>query len=147
MFYKVIYNRKVIDVLDNLLYLKYKPKHNRMVLCGENDAQAIISSDGNRIWHVKGWYNVPTGEYDTVTLEKIDRYEYEKLKSLDCGTKEDIMDEFTRLLISGDPSLLIASLKRLYSRQEINENMVIRVCNEYKIAEEYIQEILNAKVG
>lgn len=30
MFYKVIKNGKVIDVLDKLVYLKYQPKYDRM---------------------------------------------------------------------------------------------------------------------
>ena len=51
MYYKVLKNNKVIDVLDKLVFLKYQPKHKIMVLCDENDAQAILSSDKNTIWH------------------------------------------------------------------------------------------------
>ena len=47
MYYKVIKNNKVIDVLDNLIYLKWEPKHKIMVLSDENEAQAILSSDKN----------------------------------------------------------------------------------------------------
>lgn len=136
MFYKVIYNDKVIDALDNLVYLKYKPKHNRMVLCKEHEAQATISSDGKRIWHVYGWYEVPVEGYDTVAIKEIDEYEYKRLKALECGTKEDIIDEFTRLLIAGDSSLLLDSLERLYLRQEIDEIAVTRLCEQYDVAED-----------
>lgn len=51
MFYKVMYNGRVIDVLDHLTYVKYQPKHKVMVLCTVDDAQGFISSDGNTIWH------------------------------------------------------------------------------------------------
>lgn len=34
MFYKVIKNDRVIDVLENLSYVKYQKKHNMMISCG-----------------------------------------------------------------------------------------------------------------
>ena len=45
MYYKVLKNNKVIDVLDSLTYLKWLPKRKMMVLSDENEAQAILSSD------------------------------------------------------------------------------------------------------
>ena len=41
-----------------------------MVLTGIDDAQAILSSDQNNIWHEKTLYNVPieAGFYDSVEL-------------------------------------------------------------------------------
>lgn len=142
MFYKVVYDDKIIDVLDNLVYLKYQPKHNRMVLCKEDDAQATISSDGNHIWHVYGWYNIPAEGYETVRLKQIDEYEYRRLKVLNLGNTDDIIDEFTRSLINHDTSLLSDSLRRLYSRREIDENSVIKLCDDYDIAEDERLSIL-----
>lgn len=92
MFYKVIFNGRVIDVLDKLIYLKWQEKHKIMVLCDENSAQAILSSDGDKIWHEETLYNVPVKGYDTVRIEKIDQYEYEKLKALNGKTEEEIFD-------------------------------------------------------
>lgn len=142
MFYKVVYNGKVIDVLDNLVRLKYQEKHDRMVLCGEDGAQATISSDGNYIWHVEGWYDIPVDRYETVSLHAIDEFEYNRLKALELGTKEDVMDEFVRLLIVGDSSLLVDSMKRLYSRQEIDKDAVIKFCNILGVAEDDKSSIL-----
>ena len=59
MYYKVIKDGKVIDVLDHLSFVKYQEKHEIMVSCEEKEAQGIISSDGEYIWHVKGLYNIP----------------------------------------------------------------------------------------
>lgn len=73
MYYKVIYNGRVIDVLDKLIYLKWQEKHKVMVLCDENSAQAILSSDGDTIWHEDTLYKIPVDGYETVTLEKIDK--------------------------------------------------------------------------
>lgn len=99
MYYKVIKNNRIIDVLSHLIYLKYQPKHGIMILCPEDDAQAILSSDGNSIWHIPELYNIPIKGYDTVELVEIDLYEYEELKRLNCKTREEILDQYTKELI------------------------------------------------
>lgn len=93
MYYKVIYNGRVIDVLDKLIYLKWQEKHKVMVLCDENSAQAILSSDGDTIWHEDTLYNVPVDGFDTVHIEEIDEYEYKNLKALNGKTPEEIFDQ------------------------------------------------------
>ena len=99
MFYKVIYNNKVIDALDRLIFLKYQKKYNRMILCEEREAQAIMSSDGKHIWHEKTLYDIPVDGYDTVELVEIDKYEYEELKRPEVKSPEDIIDEYNLLLL------------------------------------------------
>lgn len=99
MYYKVIKNDKVIDVLDKLIYLKYQPKHKIMILTDENDAQAILSSDGNIIWHERSLYKVPVSGYDEVDIEPIDEYEYKQLKALNMKSPEAIIDEYNLLLL------------------------------------------------
>lgn len=99
MYYKVVKNNKVIDVLDNLIYLKWEPKHKIMVLTDENDAQAILSSDKNTIWHEKTLYNVPVSGYDEVEILPIDQYEYRQLKVLNMKSPEQILDEYNLLLL------------------------------------------------
>ena len=99
MYYKVIKDNKVIDVLDNLTYLKWEPKHKIMVLTDENDAQAILSSDKNTIWHEKTLYNVPVSGYDEVEILPIDQYEYRQLKVLNMKSPEQILDEYNLLLL------------------------------------------------
>lgn len=92
MYYKVIKNNKVIDVLDNLIYLKWQPKHKTMILTDENDAQAILSSDNNTIWHEETLYRIPVSGYDTVRVEPIDEFEYKQLSMLNLKTPEEIAD-------------------------------------------------------
>ena len=101
MYYKVIKNNKVIDVLDHLTFVKYHKKNNMMIACAKSEAQAIISSDGEHIWHIIGLYNIPVDGYDTVELIEIDKYEYQQLKILNLKTPEEIIDEYTLLLING----------------------------------------------
>jgi hypothetical protein len=101
MYYKVLKDNKVIDVLDHLVFCKYQEKHGIMLLCDESEAQAIVSSDGSYIWHVKWLYKIPVGGYDTVNLVEIDEYEYKQLKALNMKTPQDIIDEFVLSLLEG----------------------------------------------
>lgn len=99
MYYKVIKNNKVIAVLDKLIYLKWQDKHKIMVLCGENEAQAILSSDSDTIWHEDTLYNIPVDGYDTVHVEQIEEFEYKQLKALNGKTPEEIADNVILLLL------------------------------------------------
>lgn len=99
MYYKVIYNDKVIDVLDRLVYLKYQKKYDRMIFCEEREAQAIMSSDEKYIWHEETLYNIPVPGYDTVRVEEIDVYEYNQLKMQSEEKIAEIIDKYTLLLI------------------------------------------------
>lgn len=99
MFYKVIKDSKVVDVLDRLVFLKYQPKYKRFIFCDENDAEAIFSSDRSHIWHVDSLYLIPIDGFDTVIVEPIDEYEYEERKRLNMSTVEEIIDAYTLLLL------------------------------------------------
>ena len=101
MYYKVLKDNKVIDVLDHLTYLKWQPKHSTMVLCDESEAQAILSSNMNEVWHEESLYNIPVHAefYDTVRVVEIDKYEFEQRRALDGKTKDEIIDAFLLLLL------------------------------------------------
>lgn len=102
MYYKVIKDNKVIDVLDHLTYLKWQPKNKIMLLSDEGEAQAILGSDNNTIWHVEGLYDLPVDGYDTVDVVEIDKYEYEKLRALNLSTPEAIIDNFLLTLLENN---------------------------------------------
>lgn len=101
MYYKVLKDNKVIDVLDRLIFVKYQKKHNIMLLCDQSEAQAIVSSDGSHVWHVNWLYKIPIDGYDTIELIEIDKYEYDQLKVLNLRTPEEIIDEFVLSLLEG----------------------------------------------
>lgn len=98
-YYKVMKDEKVIDVLDQLIYIKWQAKHNIPVLCDINEAQAILSSDKNTIWHEETLYKLPVDGFDTVRLEEIDIYEYKQLKMLNGKTPQEIIDAFLLELV------------------------------------------------
>mgnify|MGYP003291486422 CR=1 FL=1 len=101
MYYKVLKNNRVIDVLDHLVYLKWQDKHQIMILTDEIDAQAILSSDNKHIWHVEGMYDIPVDGYDTVQIEEINEYEYRQLRVLNYKTPEEIIDNFVLQMLEG----------------------------------------------
>lgn len=101
MFYKVLFNDRVIDVLDHLVYVKYQPKHKIITLCPEDEAQGFLSSNGNTVWHSDELYRFPVKGFDTVELVPIDDYEYQRLKMLNGKTAEEIIDAYTLELLKG----------------------------------------------
>lgn len=101
MYYKVIKNNKVIDVLDKLIFLRYQKKHDIMLVCDSTEAQAILSSDGNTIWHEETLNDIPIDRYGTVRIEEIDEHEYRQLKLLNLCSVESILEEYTLSLIEG----------------------------------------------
>lgn len=98
MYYKVIKNDKIIDVLDNLVYLKWQGKHKIWVLCSEDEAQAILLSDKNTVVHEKTLYKPPVPA-SVVEICEIDEFEYRQLKMLNGKTLEQVLDEYTLFLI------------------------------------------------
>lgn len=101
MFYKVEYNGKTIDLLENPIYVKYQKKHDIFLSCPETEAQSVMSSDHNTIWHVDIYPSIEKENIDTVSLIEIDKYEYQKLYALNLKTAEEIIDAYTLELLNG----------------------------------------------
>lgn len=97
--WKVIKNKKVIDVLDRLVYVRYQIKNKTLLLCDESEAEGILSSDGKHAYHTITLRKFPVDIYDSAEIEEIDIYEYERLKTLHVKTPEEIIDDYTRELI------------------------------------------------
>ena len=101
MYYKVLINKRIIDLLDQLIYVEYQKKNDVFLLCDEEHAQGIMSSDMNDIWHVDYYPSIDKEGVDTVSLIKIDKCEYEQLKPLCMKTPEEIIDAYTLTLLNG----------------------------------------------
>lgn len=57
---KIVCNNVIIDVLPQERYLKYQEEQNRFVEVKKYLANAILGSDGNTVYHIKGkTYNFP----------------------------------------------------------------------------------------
>lgn len=99
MFYKVIYNKRVVDVLDRLVYCKYQLKHKILVSCNQKEAQGILSSDGDSAYHTSDCLPFPVDSYPTVTVEEITDAEYKTLSRSLIKTPEEIAEELMLDLI------------------------------------------------
>ena len=102
MYYKVIKNGKIIDVLDKMIYVKWQEKHQIPVLCSESEAQGFLSSDSNTILHEPSLYKFPVDKYDTVELIEINKFEYDKLRVLNLKTPEEIIDAVILSLLESE---------------------------------------------
>lgn len=96
MYYKVVKDNNVIDVLDHLKYFKWQPKHKIMLLTDITDAQVVLSSDESTFWHTETLYKLPDDapKFEIVEIKEIPEHEYRQLKALNMKTPEEIIDEF-----------------------------------------------------
>lgn len=101
MYWKVIYNKRVIDVLSSLQYVKYQMTHKILLFCKYSEAEGILSGDGSTAYHTQDLLSFPVDDYPTVTLEEITKTEYDRLSLLHLMTPEEIIDKYTQELIDG----------------------------------------------
>lgn len=80
MYYKVTNSttHDIVDVIKEIYYIKFQEKHKILVLCDIQIAQAILSSDGKKGWHIDGLYNFPL-DNTIYEIEPISHVEYEEL--------------------------------------------------------------------
>lgn len=71
MFYKAIKDDVIVDVYNELQYVKYNEKLKMILRCKKEEAQGIIQRNGEKIYHVEGWPNL-TGTYESITLVEFD---------------------------------------------------------------------------
>lgn len=79
MYYRVIRNGKVIDILERIVYVKYQEKHDQILICDIKEAEAILSSDGKYAWHIEGLYNFKP-DNTTYIITEISKFDYDKYK-------------------------------------------------------------------
>ena len=82
MYYKVTNpnTQDIVDVVNGIHYIQYQEKHKILILCDIKIAQAILSSDGKRGWHIEGLYNFPL-DNTLYEIEPISRVEYEEIST------------------------------------------------------------------
>ena len=73
MYYKLIQNGTVTDVIERAVFVRRQEKHGMIVPCAEACANGIVGRDGV-IYRVDGLPAFPQGAYETVY--PIDRAEY-----------------------------------------------------------------------
>ena len=100
MFYKVTQNGRVIDVVDQIVYVRYDKRHDDIYICEPENANAFLSSDRRNCWRVRQM-KLSDKNFDTVELDEITEQEFLQLRALNLKTPEEIIDAYTFALISG----------------------------------------------
>jgi hypothetical protein len=77
--FKVVENGQIIDVLENLKFVKCLPRTKKIIVVDERQANGIMSSNNNEIYHLFGTPFTFEDKKRTVHFESIDLEEYEKL--------------------------------------------------------------------
>ena len=84
--YKVIKNNEIIDVLDELYYVRKNPRNGVIISCTSDRGQGVISYDGSTLYKLD---DALGDEYDAVTLEPIDEVEFKRLRDLLDGVEQE----------------------------------------------------------
>lgn len=89
MFYKVMYNNMVIDLLNEVCWVRYLPNSKRLIATDSQAANGIMGSDHNTVYHIFGKPYTFDKEIKTVEVVKIDVKEYDMLKSQSMLQKQE----------------------------------------------------------
>lgn len=77
--FKIIENGQIIDVVENLKFVKCLPRTKKIVCVDERQANGIMASNGDDVYHIYGTRNTFDKEVRTVFYEKIEAEEFERL--------------------------------------------------------------------
>ena len=81
MFYKLMYNNMVVDLLNEVRWVRYLSGAKRFVATDSQAANGVMGSDHDTVYHIFGKpYNFAS-ELKTVEVVKIDALEYNRLQS------------------------------------------------------------------
>ena len=112
MYFKIIYNALVIDILDSVQYVRWLKRGKKFVKTDMTSAHGILASDGINIYHLDGMPDFDgMGNYKTVQMIEIDEEKYHRLKSQMTLGDVIYVDE-TAFSAEEKLKLEIASLKK-----------------------------------
>lgn len=77
--FKALENGQIIDVLETLTFVKCLPRTKKILRVDEKQANGLMSSNNNEIYHIYGTPYTFADYKKTICFEKIDAEEYNKL--------------------------------------------------------------------
>lgn len=118
MYYKLTQGDIVVDLLRQLRYVRYLPKSARWVGTDSQSAHGVMSSNGDKIYHLYGHPLPALDNLESAQLMVIEEAEYNMLASqfaLQRKENEDLRNEIDvlRQQIQEQNSLLHAILEKL----------------------------------
>lgn len=79
MFYKLMSNDIVMDLLREVSYVRYLPKAQRWVITDPQSAHGVMSSDHDKIFYIEGRKNACEDTRPYVVVKEITEQEYSNL--------------------------------------------------------------------
>lgn len=77
--FKIIENNQIIDVVESLMFVKCLPKSKKVICVDERQANGIMASNGNDVYHIYGTPYTFEDVVRSVRFEEINVEEYERL--------------------------------------------------------------------
>ena len=100
MYYKLMNNDIVVDILRKVCYVRYLSKSKRWVITDPQSAHGVRGSDQNTIYLLEGRHCNYEGELIPVRLEEISEQEYNRFANeiaLRAKEKEDLVNRINSL--------------------------------------------------
>lgn len=88
MYYKVIRDNEVVDVINSLRYVRHNHRNGIILSCRKEQGQGILSYDGSTIYQLAD-KNSLGDNYDVVSLVEIDEAEFKRLRDLLDGVETE----------------------------------------------------------
>lgn len=79
MFYKLMSNDIVMDLLREVSYVRYLPKAQRWVITDPQSAHGVMGSDHDKIFYIEGRKCACKEKYPRVIVKEISEQEYNNL--------------------------------------------------------------------
>lgn len=100
--YKIIENNQIIDVIDNIQFVKCLPQSQKIIAVDKRQANGIVSSDGDTVYHILGTSNTSNDFKHSVTYAEIEEEEYLKLTTQmkENYTLEKKVKELEQMILS-----------------------------------------------
>ena len=89
--FKIIHNHKVVDILENLIYVRYLKRSKRFVNTDKMSAHGVRGSDRSTVYVLEGAKHLPV-ENPRVLVVSIDEEEYNYLRDI-LSKDSDIHNE------------------------------------------------------
>lgn len=81
MFYKVLHNNMLLDLLTDVQWVRYLPKQKRMIKTDSQSANGVMGSDHNTVYHLVGRPYTFDTELKSVEVIKISEEEFGRLST------------------------------------------------------------------
>ena len=94
--YKILHNNQIIDVMEDVRYVKCLPKSQKLIAVDKAQANAVVSSDVDTIYHILGTKNTFNTKKLSVYILEITEEEYKEITNK-IKKQEDLNNRINEL--------------------------------------------------